>query len=194
MMAEDLKSRKSRGVRARNQDFNRFDQVRKDQVYYLSEGAGEEAFDDEYEIKPCDLSLLFSGADDGKRQFAVQLGSALEDIGFAVLVNHRVDPQLFVEADHAVREFFESTSREQRMPYLSKRQGSVNQGYFPITETTIIHPDLVEGWVFCRRAFQLDDEADYHEEDFWPVPGYEAVFRRLIEAEGTSFSRSCRAS
>jgi len=180
MMAEDLKSK---GVRALNQDFNRFDQVRKDQVYYLSEGAGEEAFDDEYQIRTCDLGLFLSGTDEGKREFAAQLGAALEDIGFAILVNHGVDPQLFADADTAVREFFESTSREQRMPYLARRQGSVNQGYFPITETTIIHPDLVEGWVFCRRAFQLDDQADYRETDFWPAAGFEENFRRLVEAE-----------
>lgn len=180
MMAENLKSK---GVRALNQDFNRFDQVRKDQVYYLSEGAGEEAFDDDYEIRTCDLSLFLSGTDEGKREFAAQLGAALEDIGFAVLVNHGVDPQLLADTDGTIREFFGSTSREQRMPYLAERQGSVNQGYFPITETTIIHPDMVEGWVFCRRAFRLDDNPGYREKEFWPTKGYEEVFRRLIQAE-----------
>jgi len=180
MMTEDLKSK---GVRALNQDFSRFDQVRKDQVYYLSEGAGAEAFDDDYQIRTCDLSLFLSGTDEGKREFAAQLGAALEDIGFAVLVNHGVDPQLLADADAAIREFFESISREQRMPYLAERQGSVNQGYFPVTETTIIHPDMVEGWVFCRRAFRLDEDVQYREKEFWPRSGYEEVFRRLIQAE-----------
>ena len=177
---EDLKSK---GVRALNQDFNRFDQVKKDQVYYLSEGAGEEAFDEDYEIKTCDLSMFLSGTEEEKQAFATQLGAALEDIGFAVLANHGVDPGLFADTDAAIREFFESTTREQRMSYLAQRQGSVNQGYFPITETTIIHPDMVEGWVFCRRAFGLDNDPDYREEQFWPLPGYEPVFRRLVEAQ-----------
>ena len=177
---EDLKSK---GVRAVNQDFNRFDQVKKDQVYYLSEGAGEEAFDEDYEIKTCDLSRFLSGTEEEKQAFAAQLGAALEDIGFAVLANHGVDPGLFADTDAAVREFFESTTREQRMSYLAQRRGSVNQGYFPITETTIIHPDMVEGWVFCRRAFRLDNNPDYREERFWPLPGYEPVFRRLVEAQ-----------
>ena len=39
------------------------------------------------------------------------------------------------------------------MRFRAQRHGSVNQGYFPIKETSDMHPDLVEGWVFCRRAF-----------------------------------------
>jgi len=59
----------------------------------------------------------------------------------------------------------------------------VNQGYFPIKETSDIHPDLVEGWVFCRRAFDLGERPDYDERAFWPRPGYEPVFRELVRAE-----------
>jgi len=47
------------------------------------------------------------------------------------------------------------------MRFRAQRHGSVNQGYFPIKETSNMHPDLVEGWVFCRRAFERPDE-------FWP--------------------------
>ena len=46
-------------------------------------------------------------------------------------------------------------SLEEKLRYRAQRHGSVNQGYFPIKETSEIHPDLVEGWVFCRRAFDL---------------------------------------
>jgi isopenicillin N synthase-like dioxygenase len=57
----------------------------------------------------------------------------------------------------------------------------VNQGYFPIKETSDIHPDLVEGWVFCRRAFDLGDEPGVaaRVEDFWPRPELEPLFRRV---------------
>ncbi|NND44801.1 MAG: isopenicillin N synthase family oxygenase, partial [Xanthomonadales bacterium] len=46
-----------------------------------------------------------------------------------------------------------------------------------------IHPDLVEGWVFCRRAFDLDGSPDYRESDFWPLPGFEPRFRKLVQAQ-----------
>ncbi|MET0595953.1 MAG: 2OG-Fe(II) oxygenase family protein, partial [Polyangiaceae bacterium] len=92
-------------------------------------------------------------------------------------------PALFEESDRAVRTFFETIPMEEREPYIAKLHGSVNQGYFPIKETTIIHPDLVEGWVFCRRAFDLDGKADFDARAFWPRPEFEAIFRRTVEAE-----------
>ena len=40
-----------------------------------------------------------------------------------------------------------------------------------------MHPDLVEGWVFCRRAFDAARIAD-----FWPLPEHEPFFRTLVRA------------
>ena len=74
------------------------------------------------------------------------------------------------------------SSLEEKLRYRASRFGSVNQGYFPIKETSDIHPDLVEGWVFCRRAFDLDDDPAYREDDFWPRPGHEPFFRRVCQA------------
>ncbi len=70
------------------------------------------------------------------------------------------------------------------MRFRARRHGSVNQGYFPLKETSDIHPDLVEGWVFCRRAFDLGDDPSrpFRAEDFWPRPELEPVFRRLCLA------------
>jgi isopenicillin N synthase-like dioxygenase len=168
------------GISALNQDFSRYDQVKKEQVYHLSEHDAEDQFDDEYEIKTCDLSLFFRGGDAGKKEFARQLGAALEGIGFAILTGHGVDTKLYEQARDKVCEIFENTTREQRMKYKAQRHGSVNEGYFPMKETTIIHPDLVEGWVFCRRAFDLEGKPDYKEQDFWPLPGSEPFFRRIV--------------
>ncbi|HEX7419017.1 MAG TPA: 2OG-Fe(II) oxygenase family protein, partial [Thermoanaerobaculia bacterium] len=86
---------------------------------------------------------------------------------------------------------------------LAQRHGSVNQGYFPIKETSNMHPDLVEGWVFCRRAFDVIPSREDGEEsgrgnahhpdssrstalgmtnDFWPLPEYESFFRKIVLA------------
>ena len=169
-----------KGIGSINQEFKKYEQVQKDQSYNLSEHEGEDQFDEEYQIKTCDMSLYFDGGEQGKREFAQQLGEAMRGIGFAILTNHGVDPALYEEAEKKTIEVFETTTREERMKFHAARFGSVNQGYFPIKETTIIHPDLVEGWVFCRRAFDLDGKADYKESDYWPKGGFEPFFRKLV--------------
>jgi isopenicillin N synthase-like dioxygenase len=176
----NMKSAKEKGISAVNQDFRKYDQVRKEQQYHLVENKDLEEFDKDYEIKTCDMRLFFEGGEAGKKQFAEELGEALEGIGFAILSGHNIDPKLYETAEEKVVELFEKTSLEERMAYEAERFGSVNQGYFPVRETTIIHPDLVEGWVFCRRAFDLGENSGYKESDFWVKPGYEPVFREVV--------------
>lgn len=164
-----------------NRELGAYEQVRKLQRYRLAEGA-EEEFDEGFVFEPCDLSRLES-ADAGERAEAVRaLGASLEDTGFAILTGHGVDPALYEEAHGRTKDFFESHSLGEKMRYRARRHGSVNQGYFPIRETSRIHPDLVEGWVFCRRAFSLDGNEDRNEDAFWPSPGWEPFFRRVVAA------------
>ncbi len=177
-----MSNKQADGIHASNQDFRKYEGVTKDHNYQLVERDGIEVFDDEYEIQTCDMRRLFEGGDTGRQRFSRQLGTALEDIGFAVLTGHDVNTQLYAKAESAVESLFTETTFEERMAYKARRFGSVNQGYFPMKETTIIHPDLVEGWVFCRRAFDLDGDLSYTERDFWPKPGFEPVFREVVRA------------
>ena len=172
-------SLKDKGITAVNQDFSKYDQVKKEQTYHLAEGEVDEEFDNETIIKTCDIGQYLNNGEQGKKQFAQELGEALERLGFAILTGHGIDPGLYEEGKKKTCEFFEQTTREERMKYKSERFGSVNQGYFPMKETTIIHPDLVEGWVFCRRAFDMDSDPNYNESTYWPKPGYEPVFRQI---------------
>ncbi len=174
--------RKSQGVHASNQDFSHFEQVKKAQQYRLAEAEGVEQFDTEFTIRCCDMRLAFSDDRQERETFAQQLGQAMERIGFVILINHGIDPELYRETESHIRRFFETIPEAARQPYLAQRHGSVNQGYFPIQETTIIHPDLVEGWVFCRRAFNLDNDPEYKESQYWPEPGYAAAFRKVVRA------------
>jgi len=167
---------KEDGISARNQEFIRYDQVEKHQDYQLAEAAGNEQFDDEFQIKTCDLGRFLRGELSDKRQFAKELGSALREIGFAILVGHPIDPSLYEEANEKVIELFTRTSREEKLRFLAQRHGSVNQGYFPLKETSLIHPDLVEGWVFCRRAFE-----PARAREFWPSPELQSFFGHLCE-------------
>ena len=155
---------KEEGVRATNQDFIRYDQVEKHQTYQLAEGLDENQFDDDFQVRTVDISRFLHGNADDKRAFATQLGDALHEIGFAIIEGHGVDPSLYAEAERRIEEIFSTLTLEEKMRFRAERFGSVNQGYFPIKETSNMHPDLVEGWVFCRRAFE--DPAS-----FWPVVG-----------------------
>ena len=179
-----MASDKELGVDALNRDFKRYEQVTKEQSYRLAESAEDELFDDQFRIQVCSLGWLRSGDDQARQQFVHDLGSAMERIGFAILVDHGIAPEIWEEGEAKALEAFTSLGLEEKMRFRAERHGSVSQGYFPIKETSEIHPDLVEGWVFCRRAFDLAEREDvgpYREADFWPRADLEPTFRRLVE-------------
>jgi isopenicillin N synthase-like dioxygenase len=167
------------GIRARNQDFSRYEGVAKQQSYHLAETPGDEQFDDDFVIRTCDMR---------SPSFAQDLGDALREIGFAILDGHGVDPALYDEAERRIDDIFTRLTLDEKMRFRAQRYGSVNQGYFPIKETSNMHPDLVEGWVFCRRAFDLPSPSPSPRpspspNDFWPDPADEAFFRRIVQKQ-----------
>jgi isopenicillin N synthase-like dioxygenase len=166
-----------------NRDFEKYDQVQKAHTYRLAEDASDE-FDDEYAIATLDFETFLHGGEADKARFAEEFGRALREIGFAVLTGHGVDAALYDEMHDAVLDLFTTTTLDEKMRFRAERFGSVNQGYFPIEETSDIHPDLVEGWVWCRRAFDIPQDRDgpFRAEDYWPRAAYEAQFRRLVHA------------
>jgi isopenicillin N synthase-like dioxygenase len=176
-----VSDRKTQGIEATNQDFRQYDQVEKKQQYHLAEATHTEAFDEETRIPTCDLGRFLRGDESDKQSFASELGDALRRLGFAILEGHGVDAALYEEADEQILALFTEVSLEEKMRYRARRFGSVNQGYFPVKETSDIHPDLVEGWVFCRRAFDMDGDPSYREAEFWPRLQLEPLFRGLCQ-------------
>jgi isopenicillin N synthase-like dioxygenase len=174
--------RRAHGVEATNQEFARYDQVEKRQEYRLAEAPGAEAFDDEFRVATCDIGRALHGGEADRAAFARELGGALREIGFAILEGHGVPQSLYEECEEATLELFTRVPLAEKLRFRARRFGSVNQGYFPIKETSDIHPDLVEGWVFCRRAFDLGGDGSFRAEDFWPDPRYERLIRRLCRA------------
>lgn len=174
---------KEHGPRASSAEFARYDQVRKPD-YHLAEAAdGPESFDENFSINTCDIGRYLHGNARDREDFARELGAAMRDIGFVILEGHEVDSRRFDEAAGWVEEFFAATPLEQKLGYRAARHGAVSEGYFPVKETSDIHPDLVEGWVFGRRAFDLDDDPAYDVRACWPKPEFEPRFRSLIQAE-----------
>jgi isopenicillin N synthase-like dioxygenase len=179
---------------ALNQDFSRYDQVRKAHTYRLAEHE-EDAFDEDFEIATLDLEPYLRGDARDQARFAEAFGAALREIGFAVLVGHGVDGALYDDMHDSVLDLFTSTPLDDKMRFRAKRHGSVAQGYFPIEETSEIHPDLVEGWVWCRRAFDIpqDRRGPFRPEDFWPRAEYERQLRRLALAHEALFKPIAQA-
>lgn len=171
------------GTTASSHEFARYDQVDKP-AYQLAEVAdGADAFDDDFEFTTCDLRHYLGGSPAERSDFVEQLSSAMQDIGFTILVGHGVDTDLWVEAEGWIEQLFCENTLDEKMAYRAERHGAVSEGYFPIHETSDIHPDKVEGWVFGRRAYHLDAAANFDAATFWPQPELEPAFRRLIEAQ-----------
>ena len=181
-------------IEALNRDFVKYDQVEKSHTYRLAESAADE-FDEDYEIATLDFGQFLNGDATDKEQFADAFARSLEEIGFAVLVGHGVDVGLYDRMHDAALDVFTSTSLADKMRFRAERHGSVNQGYFPIEQTSEIHPDLVEGWVFCRRAFDIPQQREkpYRVEDFWPRAEYEPHFRKLVLAHEQLFKPIAQA-
>jgi isopenicillin N synthase-like dioxygenase len=179
---------------ALNRDFEKYDQVRKAHTYRLAESEADQ-FDEDYQIATLDFEPFLRGGAKDKTRFAEQFAGALREIGFAVLTGHGVDPALYDEMHDGVLDLFTTTSLEDKMRFRAARFGSVSQGYFPIEETSDIHPDLVEGWVWCRRAFDLPQHRDapFRPEEFWPRAEYEPFFRRLVLAHEPLFKPIAQA-
>jgi isopenicillin N synthase-like dioxygenase len=181
-------------VDALNRQFDRYDQVRKAHTYRLAENERDQ-FDEDYAIATLDFEPFMRGGEAEKARFAGEFGEALEEIGFAVLVGHGIDPALYDEMHEQTLDLFTSTPLDEKMRFRAGRHGSVNQGYFPIEETSEIHPDLVEGWVWCRRAFDIPQErhAPFRPEDYWPQSRYEPTFRQLVLAHEALFKPIAQA-
>jgi len=175
---KEIEAAREHGKQALNQEYRSYEQVHKEQAYRLVESEGEDPFDEDFRIPVCSMAGFFDGGEAGQRAFAAELGAALERIGFAILTDHGVPQRHYERMDQLVAEFFRETTENERLPYLARRHGSVNQGYFPLKTTSNIHPDLVEGWVFCRRAFNMQHDPEHAAESFWPKPGFEPQFRQ----------------
>ena len=177
-----------------NQQFIRYDQVRKAHTYRLVENPADE-FDEDYEIATLDFEQFLHGDASEKARFAEAFAGALEEIGFAVLVGHGVDPALYDSVEELTHDLFTSTPLPEKMRFRAQRHGSVNQGYFPIEETSDIHPDLVEGWVWCRRAFDIpqDRDAPFQPGNYWPSADYERGLRPLVLAHEQLFKPIAQA-
>jgi isopenicillin N synthase-like dioxygenase len=176
--AIDIEKQKRSGTSALNTKYQKYEEVEKPQ-YHLSEKSCDQ-FDDEFQFTTVDMQKCIHGDKHQRQEFAEELGKALEEVGFAILIGHEVPLEVLQQSHPQINRFF-GRSNADKMCFRAEREGSVNQGYFPIKETSNIHPDLVEGWVFCRRAFNFDGKMSTEQlQKFWPDLSDEPYFRRYV--------------
>ena len=113
-------------IDSNNQQFIRYDQVRKAHTYRLAEHPSD-AFDEDYEIATLDFDPFLHGDAKEKERFAEEFGNALHEIGFAVLTGHGVDPALYDDMHEGVLDLFTSTSLAEKMLFRAHRHGSVSR-------------------------------------------------------------------
>src|SRR6185436_16158993 len=107
---------------ALNQQFKKYDQVRKTHAYRLAEHESDQ-FDDDYQIATLDLGPYLHGNATDKARVAEAFGAALQEIGFAVLTGHGVDTGLYDRANNTVGELFATTSLAEKMRFRASRHG-----------------------------------------------------------------------
>jgi isopenicillin N synthase-like dioxygenase len=102
-----------------------------------------------------DIAPYFSGAPEGKRGVADQLGRACREIGFYVIVGHGVDPALVDEVEAVSREFFDLPIDEKMQLHVGSAPGAV--GYAAIGDTALAYtrgqvapPDLNESFQVAK--------------------------------------------
>ena len=80
----------------------------------LAEADHQEAFDEDFKVRTCDVGRFLHGDEADKRAFARELGAALREIGFAILEGHgeRVLVASFrPDGDRVVTAGFDRTAR-----------------------------------------------------------------------------------
>lgn len=107
-------------TQALSTEFRTYDQVEKSHTYRLAEHESD-AFDEDYRIATLDIAPFLHGDAGDRRRFADEFATALQEIGFAVLVGHGVDTALYDEIDEQVLELFETTPFEEKMRFEGKR-------------------------------------------------------------------------
>jgi isopenicillin N synthase-like dioxygenase len=141
-----------------------------------------EVDDDEFEdvdLRTLDIGTFLHGDEAQRREFAMELGAEMEKIGFAILSDPGADAALHEECSRAVVEYFNSVPVDEKLKFRARRVGACAQGYFPMKESSDRHLALVEGWTFCRRAFDLGEE-QVNLAELWARPEFEPLFRRLV--------------
>ena len=163
-------------------------------------------------IPVIDLAPIISGDPGAKIQVAMELGSAAQTLGFAVVAGHGIDPIIGTELRDAALRFFDLPLEEKLV--IRRPKNDQNRGYIPYGEETLVRmaggsspPDYKE--VFAIGPDNIPDEPYFtgpgsypsFAPNLWPVAPInlrscmlaywekmEALMRTIAEALAISLS------
>ncbi|MEU5407363.1 2OG-Fe(II) oxygenase family protein [Nocardia asteroides] len=144
----------------------------------------DDTFDDEFQPQVCDMADLNGGAAEQER-FVRLLGSAMEDTGIAILVNHGIGAEELRTADAHALDVFTTVPDQRKSTFVSTDHAYGEPyylGYVPLQESMPSLPHAVEAWEFDRSAFRVPGEDADAAVGCWPDEKFEVTFRRFWQA------------
>ncbi|MCS5583292.1 MAG: 2-oxoglutarate and iron-dependent oxygenase domain-containing protein, partial [Pseudomonadales bacterium] len=87
-------------------------------------------------IPVIDLAPIISGDSGVKTQAAMELGSAAQTLGFAVIAGHGINPTIGTELRDTALQFFDLPLEEKMV--IRRPKNDQNRGYIPYGEETLV--------------------------------------------------------
>ncbi len=134
----------------------------------------------------------FQGGDAQRREFAAQVGQALEHLGFFAVVNHGVDAGLIRQAYQVATEFFElpdATKQRYELPGLNGQRGFTAFGREHAKDFP--YPDLKEFWHVGRELPAEHPQRSRYPANVWVAelpefhPSLAALYGQLEQCAAT---------
>lgn len=144
----------------------------------------DDKFDDNFRPQVCDMADL-AGGPAARDRFVDMLGTAMEDVGIAILINHGIGAEELQAIDARALNIFTTIPDERKLKFVSTDCAYGEPyylGYVPLQESMPSLPHAVEAWEFDRSAFRIPGEDADKALGCWPDEEFEAAFRRFWQA------------
>ncbi|TDP31038.1 2OG-Fe(II) oxygenase family protein [Nocardia ignorata] len=144
----------------------------------------EDNFDDDFRPQVCDMADL-RGTPAARDRFIDQLGTAMVDVGIAILTGHGIGADELQAIDRNALNIFTTVPEDQKMKFVSTDCAYGEPyylGYVPLQESMPALPHAVEAWEFDRSAFRITGEDADVALGHWPDEKYESAFRKFWHA------------
>ncbi|MEV2226336.1 2OG-Fe(II) oxygenase family protein [Nocardia vinacea] len=144
----------------------------------------DDNFDDDFRPQVCDMADL-NGGPAARDRFINLLGTAMEDVGIAILTNHGIDSEELQATDTHALNIFTAVPEQQKMEFVSPDCAYGEPyylGYVPLQESMPSLPHAVEAWEFDKSAFRIPGQDTDKALGCWPDEKFEAEFRKFWQA------------
>ncbi|BCK57948.1 2OG-Fe(II) oxygenase family protein [Nocardia wallacei] len=144
----------------------------------------DDKFDDNFRPAVCDMADLNGGPAERDR-FIDVLGTAMADVGIAILINHGIGTEELRTVDDQALKIFTTVPEERKSTFVPTDCAYGEPyylGYVPLQESMPALPHAVEAWEFDRSAFRIPGEDAGKALGCWPDERFEAAFRNLWQA------------